>query len=106
MALMCSMEVSAALGAYKNQNCVRIIKLMDVAIPICTALFASFLPYSSLKMSVAKKDEANITFPSVCSKPKALINISTSILAVMVVNTVKAINPPFPNSQNHIINVP
>ena len=63
---------------------------MLARMPIRTQRFASFLPKISLMMSVARNDDAKMTFPSVVSSPKAWTRISTSMFAAMVQMTVQA----------------
>ena len=70
---------------------------MFAAMPAQTAFCASFLPATSLKMSVTRKVVANRMLPSVISMPNASTKIMTSMFAAMVANTVNAIRPPVPN---------
>ena len=66
-------------GVYASQDDEIIIKIIEVTIPIFTALYDSDFPYISLIISVARKVEANRILPRVISIPKALTRISTSI---------------------------
>lgn len=97
---------SVLSGVYKSHHCESIINTIDVVIPICTALFASFFPYTSLTMSVIRNVDANKTFPNVITIPNALTIIKTSMLAAIVAILVKQNNPCFPNNLYITITLP
>ena len=75
---------SAEAGWYKSHEEEIATKTIDVAIPIFTAFFESFLPYNSLTISVTRKVEANRILPRVICIPKARTSISTSMFAAIV----------------------
>ena len=72
---------------------------MEQRVLMSTALFASFLLWFSLNMSVTRKVLANNMLPRVISIPNARTRISTSMFARIVAHTLNASRPFFPKKR-------
>jgi hypothetical protein len=73
--------------------------------PSQTAFFASFFPYFSFSISVARKVEAYKLFPRVAVKPMISIVLVTWILANIVDMATQANKPDFPKNLYIIISI-